>query len=236
MTQKQTGDYHRTSRRLIWGVVVVSLVVILSGVAGIVKGIRGVKAPEKKSQVQQITLVKPPPPKVKEQPPEQKQEPELKKEEAKEIVAVEKPQDAERPMDNEPPPSADLGVDADASGSGDSFGLQARKGGASLVGGGGVGSGGSIYAWYGKRYGSEIQQLFDEIVNKRGGFKGASLKAATVRVDVDDSGAIRGTLLDSTGDPQIDEAVQLALSRVTLREPPPPGMPRALKFRIRLQG
>jgi protein TonB len=211
------------------------LIVILAGVTAVVKSILSVNKPQTKRQVQQVTLMKPPPPKVKEQPPEQKPEPEQKKDEIKDVVEAEKPQDVERPQDNEPPPAGDLGVDADATGSGDSFGLQARKGGSSLVGGGGSGNGNNIYGWYTARYGSEIQRLFNEIITKMGGFKGDSVKTI-VRVDVDDTGSIRGSIVGSSGNPKMDEAVMQALSRVTLKEPPPPGMPRAMKLVIMPQG
>lgn len=235
MNDKATNDSHRTGRRVIWVVAGVSMTIILAGVAGVVKMINGCTAPQMKRQVQQITLVKPPPPpKVKEQPPEQRPEPEQKKDEVKEIVQVARPQEVDRPQDSEPPPAGDLGVDGDATGSGDSFGLQARKGGASLVGGT-TGNGSSLYGWYTSRYSNELQRLFNETVSQMGGIKGNSLKAI-VRVDIDDSGAIRGAIIASSGNPRMDEAVLHSLGKFDLREPPPPGMPRALKLSIMSQG
>lgn len=232
--EHHTGDYHRNSRRLIWAVGTVSMTIILAGVAGVVKTIIGSNAPQLKHQVQQITLVRPPPPKVKEQPPEQRPEPEVKKDDVKEIVEAERPQEVDRPQDDEPPPAGELGVDGDATGGGDSFGLQARRGGASLVGGG-TRNGGSIYGWYTSRYSSELQRLFNETVTRMGGIKGVGLKTI-VRVDIDDSGAIRGAIIASSGNPRMDEAVRQALSSFTLKEPPPPGMPRAMKLGIMSQG
>lgn len=232
--KQHKSDYHKSSRRAIWLVVVVSLTIIVAGVTGVVKVMMGMKAPHKKQQVQQITLVKPPPPKVKEQLPEQKPEPVQQKEEVKEIVDVDKPQQVDTPQNDEPPPAGDLGVDGDATGSGDSFGLQARKGGAALVGGVSGGQG-SLYGWYTNRYGSEIQRLFNQIVNEIGGINGNSLKTI-IRVEIDDTGSIRGSIIGSSGNSKMDDAVLQALSRVTLREPPPPGMPRAMKLGVMSQG
>jgi protein TonB len=235
MQNEQANNSQRTGRRVVWAVVAVSLTLILAGVVGVVKLISGCKAPQMKRQVQQITLIKPPPPpKIKEQPPELKPEPEQQKEEIKDLVDVERPQEVDRPEESAPPPSGELGVDGDATGSGDAFGLQARKGGAALVGGGG-GQGGDLYGWYTNRYGSELQKLVNDITTQMGGIKGTDLKTV-VRVDIDDSGAIRGTIIASSGNPRMDEAVLQALSRFTLREPPPPGMPRAMKLGVMSQG
>jgi protein TonB len=228
--QKHKGDAHWLSRRLVWIGAAVALIILITLLSQIIKFMMSVNTAPPKAKVQQITLVKPPPPVVKEKPPEIKPEPEK----VEEKVEIEKPQEIEQPQDNEPPPAGDLGVDADASGSGDGFGLQARKGGASLVGGMN-GSGGSIYGWYTSRYANEIQKHFNEIVSKMGGIKGSGLKTI-IRLDVDNDGGIRGSIIGSSGDPKMDEAVIEALKRVTLKEPPPAGMPRAMKLGIMSQG
>ncbi|KAF0188080.1 MAG: hypothetical protein FD168_2081 [Desulfobulbaceae bacterium] len=228
--EKHKGDAHWLSRRLVWIAGAVALIILIFIIIQIVKFMMHSNAAPPKRQVQQITLVKPPPPVVKEKPPEIKQEPEK----VQEKVEIEKPQEIDKPQDNEPPPAGDLGVDGDATGSGDGFGLQARKGGASLVGGMN-GSGGSIYGWYTNRYATEIQKYFNEIVSQMGGIKGSGLKTI-IRVDVDDNGAIRGVIIGSSGDPKMDEAVLQAINKVSLKEPPPAGMPRAMKMGIMSQG
>jgi len=228
--QKHKGDAHWLSRRLVWIGAGIALLILIAVLSQIIKFMMSVNTAPPKRQVQQITLVKPPPPVVKEKPPEIKPEPEK----VEDKVEIEKPQEIEQPQDNEPPPAGDLGVDADASGSGDSFGLQAKKGGASLVGGMN-GNGGSIYGWYTNRYAGEIQKHFNEIVSKMGGIKGSGLKTV-IRVEVDDNGGIRGSIIGSSGDPKMDDAVIEAINRVTLREPPPAGMPRAMKMGIMSQG
>lgn len=227
--QKHKGDAHWLSRRLVWIGAGVALMIFLFIISQIVKFMMHSSAAPPKRQVQQITLVKPPPPVVKEKPPEIKQEPEK----VEDKVEIEKPQEIEQPQDNTPPPAGDLGVDGDATGSGDGFGLQARKGGASLVGG--MNGTGSIYGWYTNRYATEIQKYFNEIVSQMGGIKGSGLKTI-IRVDVDDFGGIRAAIIGSSGDPKMDEAVMQAVNKVSLKEPPPAGMPRAMKLGIMSQG
>lgn len=237
MTGKHKG-HHPGIRAFILIVAGIGIVGIVAGVVWFVREIIGFDAPQPKKP-QQVTLIKPPPPppKVKEQPPEQKPDPEQKKEEVKEIVEAAKPLEAEPPPDTSPPPAADLGVDADASGSGDSFGLQARKGGQALVGGV-TGGTGSLYGWYAARYGSEIQRYFDEIVAQMGGLRGDTAQLKTIiRVEVDPTGAMRGSIIGSSGNPKMDEMVVQAMSKVTLREPPPPGLPaKGMKFVIMPRG
>lgn len=218
-------DVHKLSRRLVWAGAAIGLLILLVVIGLTIRFILQVNKEPPKQRVQQITLVKPPPPKIEEKPPEIK-EPEIKPKE----VEIEKPE-IDEPKDIEPPPG-DLGVDADASGGGDGFGLQARKGGASLIDGA---HGSGMYNWYTNRYASEIQRHFNEIVSRMGGLNGKGLKTI-IRVDVELDGSIRGSIIGSSGDPKMDEAVIQAINRVTLREPPPAGMPRAMKMGIMSQG
>jgi TonB family protein len=68
-----------------------------------------------------------------------------------------------------------------------------------------------------------------------GDIKGSGLKTI-IRVDVDDFGAFQAVIVGSSGDPKMDDAVLQAVNKVSLKEPPPAGMPRAMKLGIMSQG
>jgi len=186
----------------------------------------------RKKQMQTVTLVTPPPPpppKVVEKPPEPEKVQE--KIETPKELPMEKPQ----PVSPEPPSSANLGVDADAGVGGDAFGLQARRGGGNLIGG--SGGGGSLYGWYAGQISTKLQKTANDIIQKEGGVPPGKWEKVSFEVTVDVFGKItKFSILKSSGNPKIDDAVKNALQMAHSFEPPPPGMPKILRFAVSLQG
>lgn len=184
----------------------------------------------KKQVIHEISLMKPPPPpKPEEKPPE----PEVKKEEVKvpEPETPPPPDQPENAKQDEPPPANDLGLDADGQAGSDSFGLAANKGGKSIIGGGGGnGGGGNRYGWYAGMIEKGIQDVFDR--NKD--LLAKESYKVVIKVWVNKDGSIeRFDLGGSSGNPETDKAIKMALKEMTrVKEPPPDGMPQPVKLRI----
>lgn len=178
--------------------------------------------PHKKNKVQQISLVKPPPPKIEEKPPEpEKPPPEIKKEEVK----LDQPKAPDEPKD-QPPPTQSLGVDAAGEAGSDGFGLIGNKGGRDLLEGV---AGGSRFGWYT----NQMQQQIQREIAKSKKLQGEDFKAI-VKIWVDSDGSVsRFELVKSSGNSAVDESLKLALSELPpMREQPPEDMPQPVKLRI----
>jgi len=183
----------------------------------------------KKKAVQMVKLVSPPPPpKPVEKPPE----PEIKKDVPEEQQVVETPQDQPRQADEGPPPGEDLGVDAEGGAGSDAFGLVGRKGGRDLISGGA--GGGTVglmqkYGWYVRLLEEEIGRQMAKKAKLPGGGQ-----QVYVRIVLDgEGGIVSHAIYGSSGNSQVDSAVDQALKLVKqVSEPPPDGMPRTLKIRI----
>lgn len=182
-----------------------------------------------KKQIQMVTLLAPPPPpKIEEKLPEPE-----KLEEKIETPPEEKPVEEPEPA-KEPPPSNNLGLDAEAGLGGDGFGLQAKKGGSNLIGGNGTGS---LYGWYANVVSSNLQKTANDILQKDGGIPPGQWGKVTFEVMVDVFGKVtKFSILKSSGNEKIDGAVKKALQMARPFEPPPPGMPKVLRFAVSLQG
>lgn len=183
---------------------------------------------KRQRQIQKVTIVKPPPPPPKVEEPE----PEVEKEEIKEPEPEPEP---EMPEESEEPPSNEqLGLDAEGAAGSDAFGLAAKKGGRAITLGGG--GGGSQYLWYTRLLVDQLQKSVNDILKERGGMPDEKLQTI-VRVYLDDSGGIREyKIVGSSGNSIMDEAVRDAISGARLRQSPPEGMPRAMQFKIYVQG
>ncbi len=200
----------------------VGAVIVLLAVLGLVKLIQGFKDdPEKtKREVPQVVkIIRPPPPEELPPPPP----PEEKVEEPL-------PQDAPEPEPaDEAPPGEQLGLDAEGVAGGDAFGLAARKGGADIIGGGG----GAAFAWYtGLIKDGILDVLSEDETVRKGTYK------VTVRVWLARDGRVeRIAVLDSTGNPRLDAAVEQALGRMQrVKEAPPLEMPQPVTLRIVSRG
>ena len=187
------------------------------------------KPTESKKQVQQISVVRPPPP-----PPPPPPKPEIKPPEVKEEVKTEEPEPEPEPepeaAPDAEPPGDQLGVDSDGSAGGDGFGLVGKKGGAGLIGGGG--GGGNAIIWYGQHVARELTSELSSALKDR---PRQSKYSAVVLVWISPDGNIsKVELAHSSGTPEIDEALRAAISRIQGRfKPPPERMPQPLKVRIR---
>lgn len=173
-------------------------------------------------KVQQVTVVKPPPPKPEkiEKPPEpqpQREEVELSEPEA---MPEEMPEVAEQP-----PLGTELGLDAEGVAGADGFGLIGRKGGRGLLGG----QAGDPFVWYASQLQRELENVLleDEAIRRRD-------YSIVARIWVAGDGSIqRAELAGSTGNPGTD---RILLSRIRALPPlaqiPPEDMPQPIRLRI----
>ncbi|MEW6221316.1 MAG: TonB family protein [Thermodesulfobacteriota bacterium] len=217
------------------GIWLLAGVVILVVVAGMVMVARVLlcKDIDTRRQVATVTLLKPPPP-----PPEVKEKPpEIRKEEPKpEEVVPEEQEEApenDQPPDEGPPPGEDLGLDADGAAGGDAFGLAARKGGRALVGGGGNLLG--RFAWYTAGLSDTIGKRLREALEAAGGIPPGEIKAQ-IRVVLAEDGRITDfAILKPSGNHRVDAALADCLKAVRV-DPPPEGMPRAIRLKVTSHG
>ncbi len=236
------------SKAVIWVAalgVAVFLAIVVAAAAFITTSDSGKR---KRRSAQAVTLIKPPPPlKEKEKPPEPEVKNEPVEQKVKEVELREVPVESASTPEQGPdkPAGEDLGVDSDGTSGSDGFGLVARKGGTPLMigGGGGGGSGGgegaslmSKYGWYTAKLQEELRKkVMDRLGRQKGVPRGKH--ETVVKVTVQGDGRIGDfTIIGSSGVSAVDEAVREALVSSKLSEPPPAGMPRAMKIRISSQG
>lgn len=183
------------------------------------------KPAQAKKQIQQVTLIQPPPPPPppppEQKPPEPEPEPEKLPEPEKE------PEPAPEPA--EEPAGEELGVDAEGGAGGDGFGLMGKKGGRGLLGG----SGGSAILWYG----GQVKRGLEEALQKSLADSSARQEAYTVQLQVwvnSDGSVGRAELSGSSGKADVDQAIRAALAGMhfTLPKAPPPEMPQPLQVRV----
>ena len=186
----------------------------------------------RKRHIQQITMVKPPPPpKIKEKPPE----PEIKKKE--EIVEPEPeeqpPEEMEESMEDDMPPGEELGLDADGTGGADGFGLKAKKGGRSLIGG--AGSDKSLmrrYGWYTRILQDEIRDLVNKYLEDKNDIPSGKHNMV-LEIRLDGFGNMELAQINtSSGNQEVDLAVRQAIAGFRVSESPPEAMPKILQLRV----
>jgi protein TonB len=158
----------------------------------------------------------PPPPELPPPPPEKVDEP--------------LPKDTPEPKpDDQAPPDEPMGLDAQGTAGEDAFGLAARRGGSDLVGG----SGNAAFAWYTNR-------LKDAVVEKLSSDSkiGSKKFSLSVRVWIEADGRIRQVkLVTTTGDHQLDQRIESALSSLSrLSDAPPLEMPQPVSLKIVSRG
>jgi len=209
---------HKLRRRMTLLLAVSVICAILWAGYGLVSSMSTIPPPFEQ-KFQQITLVMPPPP----PPPEVEPEPEQQVEEE-----VELPPEPESLPDEseseEAPAGEELGLDAEGVAGDDGFGLVSRKGGRDLLGGGS----GSFTA-----FSASLEQDITRLLTENEDIRKARYNVI-FRIWIDKEGRVeRSELVGSTGDSELDQALELALSgQPRISRQPPQDMPQPVKLRI----
>jgi protein TonB len=133
------------------------------------------------------------------------------------------------PPEPEPEAPAPMGSNIQGDGPND-FGLQGRGGGGMIGGTGrGTGGNGSRFGWYAGRVQSGVASAIRSHKMTR-----SARMSVKMRIWVDPTGRVtRATLEGSSGDPEVDRALQNEiLPGVRFPDPPPEGMPMPIVMRI----
>lgn len=182
-----------------------------------------------------VTIVEPPPPPQEIEQPEMVEQPEITEPE----IEQEQPEPQDEPppdqandepppdLATEEPPTGPLGLDTVAEGPGDAFNLVGRPGGNGLLGS--AGGGGSRWGWYAFIVQRQLEQALREHRRTR-----TAKTRIEIRLWVDDGGRItRVVLHPSTGNPEIDHAIENeVLMGLRLERPPPSDMPMPIVARL----
>ena len=219
----------------LFSVVVVRVLLSLTGYA--IRWIASNRSGPPPRKVMQFTMVsvQPQPPKAPPPPPPPVTPPKVEEPENTRVNL--KPQDLLPP--DEPrqasPPAGPLALAAEGEGPGDAFNLAGNPGGRGLLSGGGLGEGtggvggegGNPYGWYYAQVADELTEVFR---------RNRSISTASARVEVrlwaDSTGRVsKIQLVRSTGDPEVDRAIESAVG-IRLRQPPPPGSPMPMVLRV----
>ena len=199
---------HKVFAAVVLGVVGLGLV------SATISKILSSKPAPQKMVVQEVKLIRmqPPPPRPEEPPP------------PPEDVDVPEPEPQPDKAPSKDPPPGDLGLDAAGTAGSDGFGLAARPGGRDLVG-----SGGSQLTWYaGLLQSAILAELNNEKLVRSRTYK------VPLRFWLRDDGSIeKSELAKSTGDREVDSAIERALSRLQrLPYAVPANTPRPITFSI----
>jgi TonB family protein len=172
-------------------------------------------------------LPPPPPPTPPPTPPPAPPDPVEPPPDAPEFVEETAP---ESPPEPEPEAPAPMGSNIQGDGPPDGFGL-VGKGGGGMIGGRGTGGGGnaSRFGWYAGR----VQNAVTAALRSHRATRSSTL-SIKARIWVDGSGRVtRASLEGSSGDREVDQALQQEiLSGLQLPDPPPEGMPMPIVMRI----
>ena len=208
----------------------VVMVLIASGLIALIWHYAGDTAGIKRTEAPQVTTViplppPPPPPKVK--PPPEKMQEEAKTPLDKPTVAP-KPADSPKPTDNQP---KQMTMNAPAQAGTDSFNIGAGDG-SGMAGSGGTGSfGNASYAQYMVYI---LRQAIegDKQVQEAGGAR----FTGSLNIWMEPSGRItKVSVVQSTGDTKLDEAVAAAVQALGKVDQPPPRTTR-YPVLVKLQG
>ena len=172
--------------------------------------------PKTKKVITQVNIIRPPPPPP---PPEDMPEPEIEEE----VEVIEQEDNSPEP-DLADIPDGPLGLDADGTAGMDGFGLAARKGGLDITA-----LGGDPYGWYRDVLRNDLAARLSEYEQLR-----RSSYEVRLRMWLDRDGRVkRVSLVGSTGDRELDSALETAFAALQrVAEPPPPGMGNPVRLRI----
>jgi periplasmic protein TonB len=190
------------------------LILVGAAVVAVATQFLGQDAKPQKKVVQVQVFRPPPPPPPVEQPPPPPPEEEVKLPEPEPLADAPDVPDMPGP----------LGLDADGSAGSDAFGLVGRKGGRDLIGGDGP------YRSYAMRV---KDALLDYLAN-RDDVRGSTY-SIVVQVWIRDDGQLgRYEIVGSSGNPKLDQSLELALANLTkIGGAPPEGMPQPVRLRIK---
>jgi len=201
------------------------MVLFSAGVVWLVIDFIGKAEPPDAPKVQKISLVKPPPPKPEEKPPEPEKI--VQEQPRQEEVQLEAPPTPDQPQDQGPPPGEQLGLDAEGGAGGDAFGLAARKGGRDIttLGAGG----GDREGWYGRL----ISRHFEESLRRSKRLQGTNYQVIA-QVWFDGAGAVQRVRLNpGSGNADTDEALRAEiLALPPLRDGLPADLPQPVRVRV----
>ncbi len=178
----------------------------------------------KPSGVQQIALIKQPPPPPPPKPPEKPPEPPKVKEEVK----IDQPKDEPKPdepkaADEKPASDKPLGVDAEGGAGSDGFGLAGNKGGRDYLTTGG--GGGAYYS------GLLQRQFYEALLRNRKVLKEEF--RVVVKIWLGDDGRVqKADIVSGSGDPKVDDLIQLTLLDMTPLKDVPPSSMRPMQLRL----
>jgi len=200
-------------RAILSGVIGIASLLVLGLLFWYVRSLIANKPESDKRQVPMVVkIIRPPEP-----PPEPPPPPPEKIEE-------QIPQDTpEKPVE-QAPESSQLGLDAQGTAGGDSFGLVGNAGGRDLVG-----SGNGPFVYYASMVKDLVQNALSNIERAR-----RSKYTISVRVWIAADGRIeRASMVQSTGDHELDGAIEKALNQTgRVREAPPLEMPQPITLKI----
>lgn len=227
---------HIKKTEMPWGLLAM-MIVLAAAVVYFVKTVLSGDSPRKKDSVTVVTMLKPPPPppRIKEKPPE-----EVKPVQTEEKIIPREPQpaanqDSKADADQDNTPAGDnLGVDAEGTAGGDAFGLVGKKGGKSILAGGGSGGLGKMgrFAGYTHIAETEINKRIMKRLDEEGGVPKGRLQVVA-RVRVDGNGTVVDySIIGSSGNHKMDEAVKQSLNDMKISEPPPDGKPSTMTVKI----
>jgi protein TonB len=178
----------------------------------------------KPSGVHQIALIKQPPPPPPPKPPEKPPEPPKVKEEVK----IDQPKDEPKPdepkaADDKPASDKPLGVDAEGGAGSDGFGLAGNKGGRDFLT---TGGGGGAY------YSGLLQRQFYEALSRNRKVLKEEFKVV-VKVWLGDDGRVqKADIVSGSGNPKVDDLIQLTLLDMTPLKDIPPSSMRPMQLRL----
>jgi outer membrane biosynthesis protein TonB len=209
----------RNQRRILSRLAGVVFAILLTlGFVWFVRTMMTAKTGKQQRQVQVVQVIRPPPP-----PPPPDEPPPPPPEKTEQALPKDEPEPA---PDNTPAPADQpLGIEADGSAGSDAFGLAARSGGSDLVGG----TGSAPFAWYTNRIADSIRERLSSVACAKSA-KGSLSLHITMAAD----GKIKQVQLASTtGNHQVDQCIDSALTSMPpMADPPPLGMPEQVNVKI----
>ena len=223
MSMYEDDEPQRGSSRLKSALLGLGLVLLMAGAIWLL--ITYLSGPSvKPSAIRQIALIKqppqPPPPKPPEKPPEPPK--------VKEEVKIDQPKDEPKPdepkaADDKPASDKPLGVDAEGGAGSDGFGLAGNKGGRDFLT---TGGGGGAY------YSGLLQRQFFEALSRNRKVVKEEFKVV-VRVWLGDDGRVqKADIVSGSGNPKVDDLIQLTLLDMTPLKDIPPSTMRPMQLRL----